>query len=67
MISVGFYIWKLEMLNKYMGIRICESICMKRWWDIYNETGVLMNRVEWLPEFDDWLGEIVANHIAQFK
>jgi hypothetical protein len=59
MIDITLFEHKLKMLEVYMDLWLSEKHCMIKWWDWCQDTGVLMNRVEWLPPFDQWYFELI--------
>jgi hypothetical protein len=54
MIDITPYQQKLKALSIYMDWWLSEKHCIITWWDIFNQTGNLPWRPEWLPPFDEW-------------
>lgn len=61
MIDISIYQQRLKALEVYMSIWVDEKHCILNWWDMYNETGILLDRCEWLPSFEDWYYEWFIN------
>jgi len=57
MIDISIYQQRLQALDLYMSFWINEQDCIDRWLHLFNETGVIIDRCEWLPSFDDWYYE----------
>lgn len=57
MIDVSHQMNKLEALKIYMDFWLNEKHCFIRWWDVFNDTGILLHRPEWLPPFEQWYYE----------
>jgi hypothetical protein len=54
MIDITIYEQRLDALKIYMDICIDESICIKEWWCVFNDTGNIIRREDWLPSFEEW-------------
>ncbi len=53
-IDVQRYIDALEALKTWTWLRILDRECDRRQLEIFFETGVLLTRIDRIPDFDTW-------------
>lgn len=63
MIDITPYERKLKALELYMDMWLAEKHCIIKWWDHFNDTGIVAHRYEWLPSFEEWYKERCKNEL----
>ena len=64
MIDITPYQHKLKALEIYMKLWLNEKQRMIQWWDIYNETGILMHFTDPIPDFTEWYAKYYSHRIT---
>lgn len=53
-IDIQPYLDKLSALKTWCWLRILDRECDRRVLEIFTETGVLMTRIDGIPDFETW-------------